>query len=71
MAINLNFSAASDFVAFRIRLPEDSLRKLKVAKTKKENMPKEKLGIFNLKNAELSTFDDVKALQSLRKTATS
>ncbi len=55
------FSAASDFVAFRIRLPEDSLRKLKVAKTKKENMPKEKLGIFNLKKAELSTFADVKS----------
>lgn len=57
------FSVNSDFIAYKIRVPEDSLRKLKLAKTKKEDMPKERLGILNLKNREKSTFPTMKGFQ--------
>jgi len=44
------FSPNSDFAAFKIKTPEDSLRKLKLAKKKKENFPKDTLGIVLLNN---------------------
>ncbi len=39
------FSSSSDLLAFRIKQPENVLRKLKLAKTKKEDLPKDSLGI--------------------------
>lgn len=42
------FSYESRFAVFKIKVPEDSLRKLKLAKKKKENFPKDSLGIVLL-----------------------
>lgn len=42
------FSSTSDLMVFKIRQPEKVLRKLKLAKTKKEDMPKDSLGIWYL-----------------------
>jgi dipeptidyl aminopeptidase/acylaminoacyl peptidase len=39
------FSSSSDMVAFKIKQPEPVLHKLKLAKTKKEELPKDSLGI--------------------------
>lgn len=60
---NAKFSPNSDFLAFGIRIPEDTLRKLKLAKTKKEKMPKESLGILTLSNKNFITYDKVKYFQ--------
>lgn len=42
------FSPNNDFLVFKIKTPEDSLRKLKVAKKKKENFPKDSLAVVQL-----------------------
>ncbi|MEI7484759.1 MAG: prolyl oligopeptidase family serine peptidase [Ignavibacteriota bacterium] len=47
------FSPNNDFVAFKIKTPDDSLRKLKVLKKKKETFPKDSLGIILLNGTEL------------------
>ena len=47
------FSPNNDFAAFKIKTPEDSLRKLKVLKKKKDSFPKDTLGIVLLNGAEL------------------
>lgn len=57
------FSVNSDYVVFNIRVPDDTLRKYKLAKTAKDKMPKEQFGICNLKTGILSTFDKVKSYQ--------
>jgi dipeptidyl aminopeptidase/acylaminoacyl peptidase len=60
---NACFSPNSDYIAFSIKIPEDTLRKLKLAKTKKELMPKDGLGVFNLLNRKLTQFENVKKFQ--------
>lgn len=57
------FSSNSDFVVFKNRIPEDSLRKLKLAKTKKEKMPKETVGILNLNDKNITTLEEVKSFK--------
>lgn len=57
------FSVNSDYVVFNIRVPEDTLRKYKLAKTAKEKMPKEQFGVYILKSSVLSKFDKVKSYQ--------
>ncbi len=57
------FSVNSDYVVFNIRVPEDTLRKHKLAKTAKDKMPKEQFGVYNLKSGVLSKFDKVKSYQ--------
>ena len=59
---NASFSPNSDYIAFSLKTPEDTLRKLKLAKTKKELMPKDGLGVFNLLNRKLTQFESVKQL---------
>lgn len=56
------FSPNSDYIAFSIKIPEDTLRKLKLAKTKKELMPRW-IGCFNLLNRKLTQFENVKKFQ--------
>lgn len=56
-------AANSEFAVFKLRMPEDSLRKLKLAKTKKENMPKEAIGIFTFANRQFQRIDSVKSHQ--------
>lgn len=47
-AADLRFVPSMDVVVYRIKVPVDSLRKHKIAKTKKELLPKDSVGIFNL-----------------------
>jgi len=54
-------AANSEFAVFKLRLPEDSLRKLKLAKTKKEDMPREAIGVFTFANRQLQRIDSVKS----------
>lgn len=62
-AYNAKFSVNSDYIAFNIRIPEDTLRKLRLAKTKKEKMPKESLGIFPLTDKTFTKFENLKYFQ--------
>lgn len=57
------FSVNSDYVVFNIRVPDDTLRKYKLAKTAKDKMPKEQFGVYNLNTGVLSTFHKVKSYQ--------
>jgi dipeptidyl aminopeptidase/acylaminoacyl peptidase len=57
------FSANSDFIAFKIKQPEDSVRKLKLAKKKDDELPKDSLGIFNIKTGKIVKFERVKSFK--------
>ncbi len=52
-------TADSKFVIFTIKPEVDSVRNLKLKKTKKEDLPKDKLAIFNIKDAQTDTIDDL------------
>lgn len=54
-ASNAQITADSKFVVFTIKTPEDSVRQLKLKKTKKEDMPKDRLGVFNVKKNTTDT----------------
>lgn len=56
-----NFSANSDFVIFKIKPQEDVIRKLKSEKKKKEQFPKDTLGIILLKNKIIQNSPDEKS----------
>ena len=60
---NAKFAANSKYIVFNIALPDDSLRRLKLAKTAKDKMPKETMGVLNLTNHQVSTFAKVKTFQ--------
>ncbi len=57
------FSSGSELVAFKIKQPEPVLHKLKLAKTKKEDLPKDSLGIRLLKTDSLVKIPRVKSFQ--------
>lgn len=57
------FSSSSDLMVFRINQPEDTLRKLKLAKKKKDDMPKDSLGIWLLPKDTLLRFAGLKSFQ--------
>jgi dipeptidyl aminopeptidase/acylaminoacyl peptidase len=57
------FSYSSDLLVFRIKQPEDSLRKLKLAKKKKDELPKDSLGIWLLEKDSLITVAGLKSFQ--------
>lgn len=44
------FSPGSDYLAFKIKQPADTIRKLKLDKKKDEDLPKDSLGIWVFKN---------------------
>ena len=50
------FSSNSDFAAFKIKVPEDSLRKLKLAKKKKETFPKDSFAVVLLNDIKKPGF---------------
>ncbi len=54
-ATNAEITADSKFVVFTIKTPEDSVRQLKLKKTKKADMPADKLGIYNLEKNAIDT----------------
>ena len=57
------FSSTSDLMVFRIVQPADSLRKLKLAKKKKDEMPKDSLGIWLLEKDSVLRFAGLKSFQ--------
>ncbi len=57
------FTYNSDFVLFTITAWQDSVRAMKSRKTKKEDMPKDSLGILNLKSNQLTKIANVKSFQ--------
>ena len=58
------FSANSEFVVFKIKQPADSLRKLKLKKTKEEDLPKDSAGVWMLKTRTIKKFDNVKSFKT-------
>lgn len=57
------FSTTCDIMAFRIVQPADTLRKLKLAKKKKDEMPKDSLGIWLLEKDSVMRFAGLKSFQ--------
>jgi dipeptidyl aminopeptidase/acylaminoacyl peptidase len=57
------FSPASDFIAFKIKPAADTVRKAKLAKVKKNKMPKDSIGILNLKTKKLTKFPQVQSFK--------
>jgi len=57
------FSSTSDLLVFKIRQPEKVLRKLKLAKTKKEDLPKDSLGIWFLAKDSIARIPNIKSFQ--------
>lgn len=51
----------SDFVVFHIKPPADSVRKAKLDKIKKDKMPKDSIGIFDLEKNDLQKYPKVKS----------
>ncbi len=54
------FSTESDFIAYKIKQPEDSVRQAKKKKLKKEQMPKDSLGILVFNRNKIYTFPNLK-----------
>lgn len=54
-------SADSRFLFFTIKPPDDEVRLLKLRKTKKEDMPADKLGIYNAATGVTDTIDHLKS----------
>ncbi len=63
LGFGAQFSPLSNFVVYKIKTAEDTLRKLKLAKTKKEKMPKDSLAILNLTNGETIKFAKLNRFQ--------
>ncbi|MFA5972147.1 MAG: prolyl oligopeptidase family serine peptidase [Lentimicrobiaceae bacterium] len=57
------FSSTSDLLVFRIVQPEDTLHKLKLAKKKKDDLPKDSLGIWLLDKDTIIRFAGLKSFQ--------
>ncbi len=54
------FSSESDFIAYKIKQPADSIRSAKKKKLKKEQMPKDSLGVFVFKRHKIYAFPNLK-----------
>ncbi len=54
------FSPESDFIVYKIRQPEDSIRIAKKKKLKTEQMPKDSLGIMGYNRNKVYTFPNLK-----------
>ena len=58
---NGQFSFDSKFAFFTIKAWKDSITELKRKKVKKDKLPKDSLGIFNLSDNSLMKFADIKS----------
>ena len=47
------FSPESDYLAFKIRQPADTIRKLKLAKKKEDDLPKDSVGIWTFRDMRI------------------
>jgi dipeptidyl aminopeptidase/acylaminoacyl peptidase len=57
------FSSTNDLLAFRIVQPTDTIRKLKLAKKKKDELPKDSLGILVFEKDTIIRFAGLKSFQ--------
>ncbi|MCW3789187.1 S9 family peptidase [Plebeiibacterium sediminum] len=55
------FSVENDFVAFNVKAQNDSIRALKLKKTKKDKLPKDSLFIKNLISGDISKIPNLKS----------
>ncbi len=53
----------SKFVVFTIKPPADTIRQLKLRKTKKDDMPKNELGIYDLETGNLDVIPNLSSLK--------
>jgi dienelactone hydrolase len=60
-ATGISFSSDSRFLFFTIKPPQDTVRALKLKKTKKEEMPLDKLGIYNVATRVTDTIGRLKS----------
>ncbi|SHE78904.1 Dipeptidyl aminopeptidase/acylaminoacyl peptidase [Mariniphaga anaerophila] len=58
---NPAFSPENNFMVFSIKQPEDTVRKAKLDKVKKDDMPKDSLGIWVFDNREVLKFPNFKS----------
>lgn len=61
--MNANISEASDFVVFSIKPFYAEVKKLKIAKKKEDDLPKDSLGIYNLATSKLTKIPRVKSFK--------
>lgn len=57
------FGPENDFIVFSIKQPEDSIRKAKLDKVKKEGMPKDSLGIWVFGSNDVKKFPKLKSFK--------
>ncbi len=57
-ATNPQITSDGNFVVFNLQLSEDSVRQLKLKKAKKEDFPKDKLAVYNVRNNKTDTIND-------------
>ena len=57
------FSSGGNFAVFSIKTPFDTLRQAKLKKVKKENLPKDSLGIVVFDNGDVFKFANLKSYQ--------
>ena len=62
-ANKLKFGSENNVAVFHITPPEDTIRKAKKDKIKKENMPKDSLGIFCFKDKEVMKYPKLKSFK--------
>ncbi|MBN2778395.1 MAG: S9 family peptidase [Bacteroidales bacterium] len=62
-AYSQNFSSMGDFIVFKVKPQEDSIRKLKIANEKKENFPKDSLYVYSISQDTIWKFPRVKSYQ--------
>ncbi|MGM0408789.1 MAG: hypothetical protein ACQERU_12455, partial [Bacteroidota bacterium] len=62
-ATNALITNDSKFVVFTIKPSEETIRELKLKKTKKEDMPQNKLGIYHLENNDIDTICNFKSFK--------
>ena len=63
-ATGINISSDSRFLFFTIKPPVDEVRELKLAKTKKDDMPLDKLGIYNVGTGVTDTIERLKTYKA-------
>ncbi len=63
LANGAKFDAFSEYIAFSIKPSEDTIRKLKLAKTKAEQMPKDSLGIMHLITKQVIKYKNVSSFK--------
>lgn len=57
------FSTSSDFLVYKIKAQEDTIRKAKIAKKKDDDLPKDSLGIWIFKNNKNIKFPQLKSFK--------